>query len=89
MVLIARYISAVFWTDYKQITQQSKNLYSAELNPLLLIDLALNKWLWNKQIKLDFVFRNILNQDDLSHPIGATLNLRFYLQAAIMLNFFK
>jgi hypothetical protein len=84
---MCKYISSVFWYDYRDINEQSDGIYAARLPEILLIDLAINKWVWKRRIKLDVIFRNLINEKHRSHPMGASLDLRFYVQAEIFFNF--
>jgi hypothetical protein len=83
-----KYISSTFWSDFSGIDEHSTGKYSAAIPDVYLIDLAVNKWLWKRRIKLKLIFRNLLNQKNISYPIGASLDLRFYAQAEIYLNFY-
>ena len=82
-----KYQSSVFWNDYKNVDEQSSGKYSAHLSEVMSLDLAVNKWLWKKQIKVDVVLRNIFNRKNIYFPIGASFDLRFYAQAEIYFNF--
>jgi len=81
------YRSSVFWSDYAAINNQSDGTYSAKLSDVFITDIAVNKWFWQKQIKVNFVLRNIFDQKDISYPIGSLQNLRFYAQAELFFNF--
>ncbi len=83
-----KYISSTFWSDFPEIDEHGTGRYSAAIPDVFLVDLAVNKWLWKRRIKLKLVFRNLLNQKNISYPIGASLDLRFYAQAEIFLNFY-
>ena len=74
-------------SDYAAINDQSGGIYSAHLAEVFLADIAVNKWLWKKQIKLNFILRNIFNETDISYPIGSSQNFRFYAQAEFFFNF--
>jgi len=82
-----KYISSTTWYDFQDIDQQSNGIYSSHLSEILLIDVAVNKWIWKKQIKVDFILRNFLNKKNISYPIGASPDLRFYVQAELYFNF--
>lgn len=85
--MMLHYRSSVYWSDYAAINDQSGGIYSAHLSEMFLADIAVNKWLWKKQIKLNFILRNIFNEADISYPIGSSQNLRFYAQAEFFFNF--
>jgi len=82
-----QYKSSAFWYDYRHVNKGSKGEYSAQLSDIISLDLAVNKWLWHKQIKVDVIFRNIFNRENIYFPIGASFDLRFYAQAEIYFNF--
>ncbi len=82
-----KYQSPAFWNDYRNVDEQSEGKYSAHLSEVMSLYLAVNKWLWKKQIKVDVIFRNIFNRKNIYFPIGASLDLRFYAQAEIYFNF--
>jgi len=84
---MCKYISSTSWNDFQNINLQSNGLYSSRLSDVILIDIAINKWLWKRQIKLDLILRNLLNKENLSYPIGASPNLRIYAQAEMYFNF--
>ncbi len=86
--VMLKYLSSTFWSDLSGIDKHSAGKYSAVISDVILIDLAVNKWLWKRRIKLKIIFRNLLNQKNISYPIGASLDLRFYAQAEIFLNFY-
>jgi hypothetical protein len=85
--VMCKYVSTTFWTDFKDIDQQSDGLYSSHLSDIFLIDIAINKWMWKRQIKVDLILRNLFNNKNISYPIGASPNLRFYAQAEMYFNF--
>jgi len=59
---MCKYVSSTFWPDFQDIDQQSHGFYTARLPEFFLIDLAINKWLWKKQIKVDLILRNLLDK---------------------------
>jgi hypothetical protein len=82
-----RYQSAIFWLDYQDIEWQSEERYTADLSEVISWDLAINKWIWDKKIKVDVILRNIFDHQNPYFPIGASLDLRFYVQAELYFNF--
>jgi len=81
-----RYQSAVEWAAYKYIEYQSNQKYISEVDPLTTIDISLQKWFWERRVWLNLVFRNILNNREYFHPVGAGFDLRFYLQLHVYLH---
>jgi len=81
-----RYQSAVEWAAYKYIEYQSNQKYISEVDQLTTIDISLQKWFWERRVWLNLVFRNILNNREYFHPIGAGYDLRFYLQLHVYLH---
>jgi hypothetical protein len=81
-----KYRSSVFWFDYRYISQESDGKYSANLSEILSLDIAINKWFWKKRIKTSILFNNLLNRKEITHPIGASMDLRFFAQMEIYFN---
>jgi len=84
---MCKYITSSYWYDFEEIDEQSNGLYTARLSEVFIIDLAINKWMWKRQIKVDLILRNLLDKKDISYPIGASQDLRFYVQAELYFNF--
>lgn len=81
-----RYSTPTKWFSYKYASSQSRGLFIQEIETGLLLDLSASKWFWNKRIWGSILFRNIFNQNEKYHPIGARFDLRFYLQVHLYLN---
>ena len=81
-----KYRSSVFWYDYRYISQESDEKYSANLPEILSLDMAINKWFWKKRIKASILFNNLLNRKEIIHPIGTSMDLRFFAQMEIYFN---
>jgi hypothetical protein len=50
-----------------------------------LLDAAAEKWFWQRRLRASLLFRNLLGQEERYHPIGAALDLRFYLRVELVL----
>jgi hypothetical protein len=84
-----KYQSSVYWHSFGNIRQQSDGRYNASLPGIMRLDLAINKWLWKKRIKTSLLFNNLLNRKEIYHPIGASMDLRFFIQMEIYFNLLK
>ena len=49
------------------------------------IDASLEKWMWRRRLRIELLFRNLLNKPERYHPYGAQWNLRWHVLAAIVL----
>lgn len=72
--------SETIWNPYRYLDFQSDNKSSSKIKAYSTIDLSVQKWFWQKRIWLNLVFKDILNNHQYFHPIGAGFDMRFYLQ---------
>ncbi len=79
------YISETSWREFKYIKEQSHGKYANKLGNKLLIDISLQKSLWQERLWINLLFKNILNRKDIRHPAGINNGLRFYLIAQVQL----
>ncbi|HSQ30516.1 MAG TPA: hypothetical protein VLN49_11735 [Gemmatimonadaceae bacterium] len=49
------------------------------------IDASLEKWMWRRRLRIELLFRNVLNKPERYHPYGAQWNLRWHLLASVVL----
>jgi hypothetical protein len=82
----ARYRSSSVWQDYAAADSQTDGLYRSRVDDALTIDLALQKWLWDQRMRLQLVFRNLLDDAVPHHPIGAAYGLSFAVQGELLLD---
>lgn len=68
------------WSQYRYLDFQSDNKSSNKIDAYSNIDLSMQKWFWQKKVWLNLVFKNLLNNTQYFHPIGAGFDMRFYLQ---------
>jgi hypothetical protein len=80
------YLSSSNWIEYQEAAGQSGGKYSSTVNEAMILDMAAQKWIWHKRIRGSLLFRNIFNQLQKYHPNGASLELRFHIQAEILLD---
>ncbi len=78
----ARYYfqSETYWNQYQYLDYQSNTESSNKIEAYSTIDLSVQKWFWQKRVWLNLVFKDILNNRQYFHPIGAGFDMRFYLQ---------
>lgn len=79
------YRSEARWIEYAALDGGNGGLYSETVPAVWLLDAALEKELWQRRLRLSLLFRNLLNQEERYHPIGAALDLRFYLRLELKL----
>ena len=79
-------LSKSIWTNYEGLFEQSNGKYSETIDRILTIDVSLLKYFWNKKIFTSIVFRNLTNQNQILHPIGARFNLRWYVHLGLSLD---
>jgi len=72
--------SETIWSEYQYLDFQSDKESSSKIKAYSTIDLSIQKWFWQKRIWLNLVFKDILNNHQYFHPIGAGFDMRFYLQ---------
>jgi hypothetical protein len=53
--------------------------------PVERLDLSGEKWMWERRIRVQAVFRNVLNRPERYHPLGAQWNRRTLLTASFTL----
>jgi hypothetical protein len=56
-----------------------------ELPAIRRVDASLEKWMWRRRLRVQLLFRNILNTPERYHPYGAQWNLRWHLLASLVL----
>jgi hypothetical protein len=81
-----RYSSATMWVDYKYTGIQSQGKYVSRVMPMLICDISMQKWLWDKRIWVNILLRNIFDQSEKYIPIGVSNPLRFYISVQFFLN---
>jgi hypothetical protein len=81
-----KHISSSYWSDYAGVESRSNGKYSARLRPKTILDISIQKWFWKRKVWTSILFRNVLNQTEVYHPIGATLAFRFYIHVQVYFN---
>ncbi len=77
--------SAARWPAYAPLSGGNGGLYDARIPAVWLLDASGEKWLWQRRLRASLLFRNLLNQEERTHPVGAALDLRFYLRVELNL----
>jgi hypothetical protein len=77
--------SAAHWPAYAALEGANDGLYDDDVPALWLLDAALEKWFWHRRFRTSLLFRNLLGQEERYHPVGAALDLRFYLRLELIL----
>ncbi len=81
-----RYRTSTRWADYRLSAQQSGGRYSGKLDDALVLDLAVQKWLWKRRLRGHLLFQNVFNNAAPDHPIGAAYGLSFAVQGELQLD---
>ena len=79
------YRSASRWPAYEILDGGNDGLYDDDVPSVWLLDASAQKTLWHERLRLSLLFRNLLGQEERYHPIGAALDLRFYLRVEFLL----
>jgi hypothetical protein len=40
--------------------------------------------MWQRRLRLELLYRNLLNEPDRTHPFGAQWNLRWHVSASLL-----
>jgi hypothetical protein len=56
----------------------------ATVPPVRRIDASMEKWMWQRRLRLELLYRNLLNEPERYHPFGAQWNLRWHVSASLM-----
>lgn len=51
--------------------------------PLRRVDASMEKWMWRRRLRLELLYRNLLNEPERTHPFGAQWNLRWHVSASL------
>jgi hypothetical protein len=76
-----QFLSKTFWFEYE--ISPTKN---AGLDDMILWDVSIEKWFWQRRVRANLIFRNMLNDQAVYHPAGAALDLRYYVQMELHLD---
>ncbi|MGE5100345.1 MAG: hypothetical protein ACM3SX_10205 [Deltaproteobacteria bacterium] len=56
----------------------------ATLPPRRRVDASMEKWMWQRRLRFELVYRNLLNEPERYHPFGAQWNLRWHVSASLI-----
>jgi hypothetical protein len=59
------------WSDFTAVEAQSGGAYQARIPGAVIVDLAVQKWFWNRRLRVHLGFSNILGSTLRYHPAGA------------------
>ncbi len=80
------YQSSAYWNDYKNIELEFNDIYQPATEDILIFSLSFTKTFWKNRINTQLTFRNLFNDKEIYHPIGAQHDLRFYIRAGLHLD---
>lgn len=80
------YTSESLWNEFKNAYIESQGLYNFRLPSKILIDLSLQKYFWAEKLRVNFLFKNILGQDNRQVPYGAIFDFTLMMTADLYLN---
>ncbi len=75
--------SATTWPGYEALdgaTEPRGFAYGDGTPPLRLLDVAVEKGLFDRRVRLALSFRNVLQAEERHHPLGAPLDYRLFLR---------
>jgi hypothetical protein len=78
------FLSPVSWNYFPQLEELSGGFYKSNLNERFILDFSVRKWFWNNRLRFNLLFKNILNNELLFHPLGAKFNLSVLFSAEIV-----
>jgi hypothetical protein len=70
--MLAGYRGDSRWADYDAVAVESEGRYPDRLDDTFTLDIALQKWLWNRRLRAHLGVRNLLGGTLRYHPAGAT-----------------
>jgi hypothetical protein len=82
------WLSPTHWPDYRYIAEESDFRYQDRIPAIFNWDLTIQKSIWKNRLRGSLVFRNLLNTEQWSFPVGAVHTLRFYLQVELKIDAF-
>jgi hypothetical protein len=80
--------SATRWPGYAAVAGAATRdgyVYTDGTRALALLDLAVEKGLWDRHARVSLLFRNLLNAEERYHPLGAPLDFRLYARVTVAL----
>jgi hypothetical protein len=80
------FLSPVKFSYFPNLEQLSDGFYKNKLNERFILDFSVRKWLWNNRLRLNLLFKNILNNELQYHPLGAKFNLSVFFTAEVVFN---
>ncbi len=82
---MVRYRTSTRWAGYRLAAEQSGGRYRGDIDDALILDLAVQKWLWARRLRGHLLFQNVFNDAVPDHPIGAAYGLSFAVQGELLL----
>jgi len=81
-----RYASSSEWEEYNVYNNEvDLKTFSGKIKEIKNIDLTFVKYLWQRRLKGTLMFRNLLNEEIVYHPMGSKLDLSFHIKVDVML----
>lgn len=81
-----RHQSSATWRDYAAIDDQTGGAYSSVVSGRILVEVAAQKWLWRRRLRLHLMLRDLFDEEQPLHPIGAAYGLSFLVQGELRLD---
>ena len=85
------YLSSSTWIDYALIDGETcespgcRTVYRSKVDGFLMLDLQVQKWLWQRRLRGELLCRNVWNEEVRYHPVGARFDLSFYVGLSLEL----
>jgi hypothetical protein len=80
------YHSATEYPAFRNAEAESGGEYSGTVDDLVFLDMAVEKWLAGKTLRLSLGLSNVLNQPKRGHPIGDRFDMTAVLQGEVHIN---
>jgi outer membrane receptor for ferrienterochelin and colicin len=78
------FLSPVEWSYFPNLEQLSDGFYKSNLDERFILDFSVRKWFWNNRLRFNLLFKNLLNNELLYHPLGARFNLSIFFTAEVV-----
>jgi hypothetical protein len=80
------YVSEFLWHDLYFLSPQDDQFSGMSVQPLSLLNVSAQKWMWNRRIRLGLLFYNCLNRPVQYLPESAAYDLSVFFNMAFRLH---
>ncbi len=75
---VLQYLSSTVWEEYLDPGLARETPYSGRIPESWVSDISLQKWFWGDRIRTGLLFRNVLGEKLIYHPMGARFDFQIY-----------